>query len=322
MQTREPATDEIDLMGYVRVLFDKKATVVGVTLIFVLIGALITFSLPKTYESEAVIQVGGVYDQKVYDTVEAKSILLSSAVLDPVRLKYYPERSHREFADAFKVESVTEEVGLRQPIIAPQLRVRLKAENAVKSRDILSDVIASFFGYANKRFDEIKSPVFFDYNETVRIAEFDYNTSIKRIDDRISESSITIERLEEDVSDMKDMIESLESEELSTESLSKATLLRSILSDLNGRLIDERNRKVSLEGSKRDARVSYEQKVKDAKVRFDTQMALVREFDVLSSPQVPESYVYPKVALNLGLSLVAGLLFSCVLVWIQHVHRK
>jgi LPS O-antigen subunit length determinant protein (WzzB/FepE family) len=283
---------------------------------------LITFSLPKTYESEAVIQLGGVYDQKVYDTVEAKSILLSAAVLDPVRLKYYPKLSHREFADAFDVELVSGEVGLRQLIVAPQLKVKFKAGDAIESKDVLSEAIASFFGYANERFDEIKQPVFLEYNETLRLAELDYNTSMKNIDYEIAQRNLAIESLEKDAAEMEERIKSIESGELSTESLSKATLLRTILSDLEGRLNNEKNSKIFLERSKMEERVSYERSVKNAKVSFDAQMAVVREFKVVSSPQVPKSYVYPKVALNLELSVIAGLLFSCVFVLVRHGRGK
>jgi LPS O-antigen subunit length determinant protein (WzzB/FepE family) len=217
---------------------------------------------------------------------------------------------------------VSGEVGLRQLIVAPQLKVKFKAGDAIESKDVLSEAIASFFGYANERFDEIKQPVFLEYNETLRLAELDYNTSMKNIDYEIAQRNLAIESLEKDAAEMEERIKSIESGELSTESLSKATLLRTILSDLEGRLNNEKNSKIFLERSKMEERVSYERSVKNAKVSFDAQMAVVREFKVVSSPQVPKSYVYPKVALNLELSVIAGLLFSCVFVLVRHGRGK
>ncbi len=320
MQTKEPVTEEIDLMAYARVLFENKATVVGITLTFVLIGALLTFLLPKTYESEAVIQLGMVYEKPVYDVVESKSILQSSSVLGPVYSKYYAEEKvkYEEFKRNLEVELVTEEISLRQPFVAPQLKLKFKADDAVESRDTLSDIITSFFSYGNERFDAIKHPALLDYNETVRLAELDYNKSIDGIVEEIAQRNLIIEGLEEDIADMEAQITSLESEELSTESLSKTILLRSILNDRDSRRIGEEGRIIALERSKTEEQISYEQKMINAKVKLDTRLAAVKEFKVVSSPQVPDSYASPKIFLNLAASLLAGLLFSCVLVIVKN----
>jgi len=81
--------DEPDLIYYWNVVNKRKWMIVGLTLLIVIIAAIVSFATPKTYESDAIIQLGEVNGKLIFKPEEAKIMIRTSRILEPVIDKFF-----------------------------------------------------------------------------------------------------------------------------------------------------------------------------------------------------------------------------------------
>jgi len=282
--------DEPDLIYYWNVVNKRKWMIVGLTLLIVIIAAIVSFATPKTYESDAIIQLGEVNGKLIFKPEEAKIMIRTSRILEPVIDKFFLKEERPSLIEFNKkileVDFIKEQVQPGTYVVTNYVYLKIRSNNAVKSKEMVLAVIDEFFDYADEGFNEKKNMVVWDYNQTKRQAEKEFN----------------IQELKKDISDLQKQIGSLSSSDLSTEGISKITLLNSILDSYKSRLLDEKNKKISLE-----------QTLTTLEIDLDEKLVNTNEFKIISEPSVPSKHVEPKIRQNLAIALVLGLFFSVLL---------
>jgi capsular polysaccharide biosynthesis protein len=147
--------EEIDLVYYLRILWKRKISVFLITAVVLVLTLNMSLLWPETYESESVIQLGMIGEEQIYSSVEAKSILASSAVLNPVIEDFFPDKNLRDFnKDNMEVKIITERIAFTNLEITPLLEIKTKAGNPVKAKEINEGIIRSFFSYVNSDYEE------------------------------------------------------------------------------------------------------------------------------------------------------------------------
>lgn len=79
----EHLEDEIDLRDYIRVILKRKKVILAVFFVAVITATIVSFLMPKIYETTSVIQIGSI-DGLLINKQEAKEILLSNIFLEPI----------------------------------------------------------------------------------------------------------------------------------------------------------------------------------------------------------------------------------------------
>jgi len=311
--------DEPTLADYWRIIKKKRKFILTSTLAIVLITAIISIVCPKTYESEAMIELGKVGEielQRVGETEvkegserlifkpeEAKNIIKSSTIINPVIEKYYKEEDEMTL-DRFNdyimdVEIITEKISLREVRVTPYVSLKIKADNATKCRDIALDVVNGFFDYTKEEFEEQKQVFIKGYNKT--------KEGIKK---ELSIRNSNIRKIKEEISNINELMDSL-SKETSNDLMTKNILLNDLLGNYKEMLLEEEKWKTNTEGN-----------LRDAKFELDNRIANTEEFKIISYPQVPLKPSKPIIWLNLVVALVIGLFISVSFAFLQESVTK
>jgi len=277
--------DEPTLTDYLKIIKKNRKKIIYVTSLVVLITLAISLIWPKTYESHSMIElakIGSVSNYGVieYPTIveanEAEKIIRSSAVLEPVIKKFFPEEdiTLKEFnEDYLEIEIFEQRISWNLIGFEPYLAIKTNANNAEDSKDINEDIIDKFISYVQ--------PI---YKRRTNVLTKQLNISKKET-----------KAIKKEISELMKEINSLDDNKLSTEGISKSTLLRSILSEHQESLIERG----------------------DKELQIEMQLAGKRDFKVISEPKVPSRYSSPIIIINLLISLFAGLFISLSLVLIQ-----
>jgi len=274
--------DELDLADYWKIIKKRKKLIFWLTLSLVVVTLIISLILPKTYESESVIQLGRLDNIFIFQPEEAKSIIQSSIVLNPVMIKFFIEekkpslRSFRE--DSFEVEILKEEINYYQTLITPYLYLRVKSDDALKSKEMNEEIIKQFFSYVKPKYEEL------------------LNFTLKEL----SRTEQDMRQLKYDIAELEREIKALSDTQLENEGISKSTLLKTLLVDYRGSLDREEDKKLSIEE------------------RLNGKI----DFKVIIEPQLPLRYSKPNIKLNLAIALVLGLFVSCFLSFFLEAQDK
>ena len=309
---------ELSLADYWSVVKKKRRMIIGLTLAIVIITAIASLVCPKTYESQGVVELGkigikleigiaeaGKFDSSfIFEPEEAKNILKSSVVLVPVIEEFFTKKDMmtlEKFNEKFmEVEIITEQISLRETRVTPYISIKVKADKADKSKEIVSAVIGRFFDYTKEEFSKQKG-----------LIEKEYNKSRENIEKELNERKLSIIQFEREISDLQKQIDSISSEGLSTDGISKATLLKALLDSYKGRLSNEKNKKIQLE-----------QYLKDIELDLDKKLANTEESKVISYPQVPLKPSKPKMLLNILVALIIGLFASVLLAFFSEALKS
>lgn len=268
--------NEVDIIDVWNSIKSEKKMIISLTLIVVVLTLVFSLIIPKTYESQSVVQLANIKDMikgMPYDSLESKTIIKSTSVLLPVINEFYEaddEMSIKKFIDEhLQVEVIGEVVGRNNVDRIPYLRIITRADEAAKAKEMNEMIIENFFSYVEPR----------------------YNKKLKVVQQDLNKTKEDIVKLKNDIGGLESNIDTLTSKQLSGEAISKVTLLRDILSNYKNRLNDEENRLINLKN----------------------QIANKKEFKVVSEPQIPLDYSEPNVKLNVGIAFIAALLFSVLL---------
>lgn len=267
--------DEVDLMDYILIIKKRWKFILFFVLIVLIITLNISFFWPKTYESSSVIQLGNIGGE-IYSSAESKNLIESSIILSPVIEKIYagnPTNVEQFRKSSLVVDTVSEKMGVVQIQPISYISIKTIANKPQQAKEINEAIIDQFFNYTLP----------------------EYETGLKLMTEDLKETEETISQLNLDIFKLNSNIDTLSSQQLSSEGISKATLLRNLVFDYTNKLISE----------------------KDEKFLIQESLNKKREFKIISYPYVPSERASPSIRFNLSVAFILGLLFSIIIVLIK-----
>ncbi len=87
MENQEPQYEEIDLREYIKVLWNRKWSIITIFLIAVVLSAVISILTPPTYESSSLLEIGKIKGENMQSVNEIKSVFERETTLKNLREK-------------------------------------------------------------------------------------------------------------------------------------------------------------------------------------------------------------------------------------------
>ena len=209
---------EVDLRDYIKVIIKRKRLILTVFFVAVITTAIVSFIMPKTYETTVTIENGYIGEETIIKKEDVREIIFSQEIL----------------------EVAIEETGIN--IDVSKLRRKLEVEDLkgtsffkVKVRD--SDPVQA------KQIAEAISEAY------LAIGQRRYRKRVNLINERLKELAIQIETAEGNIISTTNLMkETIFQEEISkSETMIKTALLQSILQDQRARLSSLIKEKSNLE---------------------------------------------------------------------------
>lgn len=271
--------EELTLKHIWKTIEKKSKFILYFTLAIIFITLIISLLIPKTYESTSEIrlaqlsQAGDSAGVDIFSVLESKNIIESSEILIPAIEKYSPEMSYEDFLkDNLNIEILKETVGRDQKTIN-YIKITVYDKSPENAKLINEEIIKNFFEYAQPY----------------------YNSRLQVLIKDQSETTLSIEQLKKDVETTQNEINSLSNSQLSTEGISKSSLLTNILASYKSRLSIEQDKLIDIENK----------------------LANKKEYSIISEPQIATNPTSPNLPLNLIASLIIGLFLSLLIVFIK-----
>jgi hypothetical protein len=335
--------DELNLTDYFKVINKRKKLIIAITLIILLIGAFRSIAKPKLYESEATIQLamlpvfsqgGDITDSRfLISHEEAKNIIESSTILDPVLDKFFKKESRpsaKSFArSSLNVEIVFEEVGNRGLLLPPFLKIKVKALDPIISQKIALAIANEWINYNYDKFNKTKELIFAHYSKSKnKISESlyktEYSSTISNLEDRISKTEDNIYTYQNELAEIGSKIKATSS--LSEGDVDKATLL---ITSLDTRLSNEQNILLNLEGRLTNTKLNFqdielrEENKREIQERAYAELLLyIKEPKIIDYPNVPKGPINVNFRQDLLMHLGIGLFLSVALAFVLEWHKK
>jgi capsular polysaccharide biosynthesis protein len=326
---------ELNLLDYWRIIKKRRKIVLTITLLVVLVASIHSIIKPKIYESESTVQLAVVGTKYLFTHEEAKNIIESSTILEPV-LESSFKNGKRPSVSSFKgyldVEIVYEEVGKKEQLIPPFLKIRVRAHNPVVSQKLALAVTNEWMTYIGKEFDIQKALILSRYNDS-RDPIWD-NLRVERYQSRLEYLQERVKQTQENIASYKVQTAELESQ-IRSSSLSGASgiaeisLLTSILSTYRSRLTNEQESLVSLEKQLRQEDFNFEERTlevesnrEDRQRRFIELFLYLKEPAIIDYPEVPNKSITPGIKHDMLIGLGLGLLISISVAFILEWSKK
>lgn len=269
--------EELDINNLYALIVKNKKFIAYFTLTILIVTFLITLVWPKTFESTSEIQLAQLAQSgqqttqtmDIFSVIESKNIVESSSVIMPVINKYCHEISYEDFIkDNLYVNIISERIGKDEKAIN-YLQISVFYKNAETTKKINDEIINNFFEYTKSYYDERYDVLIKDKYET----------------------NANVAQLEKDIQNTESQIASISNEQLTTEGISKSTLLTSILSGYKTRLSVEQDKRIDIENK----------------------LANKREYKIISEPSVPDKPSSPNLWINLLISLIVSFVLSLII---------
>ena len=296
--------EEPNLAAYWQVIRKRNRFIIGFTILIVALTGIVSLAMPKTYESKATIKLGTigkivqvdsrtgmVMDLKkltttvagkpdsilAFEPEEARELVLSAVVLTPVIREFYAKMTLDEFLEeVIEAEIATEKISVKEIRITPYIRIRVRENNAEKSKSIADAVVAGFLNYTFKRFSNQKNLIYSDYEQLKKAT--------------LSE----IKEKEADIAGLEKAAGALRGAAVSEQA--------AVIKDYDDQIMEERD---SLQDMRR--------RLVEIEINFNRRLADTEDFKVVSEPQLPLKPSSPDIVLNLAVALILGIAASVLL---------
>ena len=259
--------EELTFQEIYRTISKNLRFILLITLAIVIATLLISLIIPKTYISESIIQIGSIQDSSgqnnpIIQEIEAKNLLSSSIILDPVISKYFNNKtSIKEFSEKdLNIELIKETIDTKTTETVPYIKITTYSNNPEKAKEINQEIIKNFLDYNQK-----------EYEDLIAIKQEELLNTQKQI------------------ADIKTNIASLES-----------TIASKNLKDIDVITIQ-------------NALSQYFQILSDNQKKesqLKNVLVTAKEFKIINKPQSINEYIWPKLWLNLLVSLIIGFIFA------------
>jgi len=234
---------------------------------------LVTLAWPKTYESVSTIQLGRV-DGEIFPSIESKYLLQSSQILGSIIANLSEEDiGLYEFREEMlDVIILTETIG-RDTKQINFLRVAVRADEPLKAMQENEEILKNFFAY---------------------VAPF-YNKKLAILQEEDRQTRMNLDQLEGDIRGLQKQIDSVNGYSLSSEAVSKSTLLSDIINSYKSRFLAEQNHLIDIQGK----------------------LAGSRQYLIISEPQIPVKPISPNLPVNLLVGFAIGIVLGSLVIIIK-----
>jgi capsular polysaccharide biosynthesis protein len=143
--TQQPChEDEIDLREIINVILKRKKLILGIFLASVIITAIVSFVIPKTYLSTAIIQTG-IVSEPLISTEEAAQMIKTNDFLTPII---------KELELTAKPESLKNAINLEKIKDTNLNKLELKYQDKATSYRLCKQIADSFSARANELYKQ------------------------------------------------------------------------------------------------------------------------------------------------------------------------
>jgi len=160
MSNQEGVGNEVELRDYINVVIKRKKLILVIFFISVIATAIISFLMPKVYETTSLVQLGSI-DQLVLDKEEAKEILLSQSNLLRIANDLNLKIKLEDFKRRIKIEDIAN---------TNLLKIKTQFSNPDTARKINEALPVILFSYGgglyqkkialiNERLDELEQEI-------------------------------------------------------------------------------------------------------------------------------------------------------------------
>jgi len=271
--------EEIELKDLIDPIVKNKKLFIYTILIVIALTIVISLIWPKTYGSTSEIrlaqlsQAGDSASMDIFSALESKNIIESSMIINPAIEKYTLESKYEEFVKKeLEVEVLKEIVGRDQKLIN-YIKITVFNEDPEKAKLINEEIIKNFFDYALPY-----------YNSRLHVLIKDQ-----------AETTLGIDQLKLDIENTQKEINSLSNNQLSTEGISKSSLLTNILAPYKTRLSAEQDKIINVENK----------------------LANKKEYSIISEPQISEKPASPNIPLNALIAFIIGIVIALLTTYIK-----
>jgi len=220
--------DEINLVDYIKVILKKKKLILSIFFVAVITTTIISFRLPKIYESTSTIKIGNI-GELLINKAEAREMLVSQNLLEPIIKKLNLDVGVKQLKKKIKIEDI-EDTNL--------LRIKVKYHNPDIAVKINRGIVSSFISQGQAIYQE----------------------RLSLINERLRELGAEVKNTEEDIRRTQNLIAGLSS---STAISQQDISLRIIL--LQNTLSSYKSYLYTLHNQRNELKISLS-KVKDFKV--------------------------------------------------------
>lgn len=171
--------DEIDLMDYVKVILKRKYLIFGIFFLSILCAGIFSFSMPKIYEIDTILEVGGIKDIK---TQEVQLIESPIQLVEKINSDVYgiEIRNKLEISEAEYAKIKTE-----NPKNTNLIQSTIKSFDIEKSKNILQEMNLLILAEHQEIIDNKKELL----GESIKLLEKNietYQQNIQRVQNKIS----------------------------------------------------------------------------------------------------------------------------------------
>lgn len=130
MPNQEYIEDEIDLRDYIKVMLRRKKVILAVFFICVITATIISFLVPRVYESSSIIQIGKI-NELLMKKEEAREILLTQDFLKPIIKKLNLDIEADKLKKNINVENIKNTNFLKINVQYPCAKMAAKINAAI-----------------------------------------------------------------------------------------------------------------------------------------------------------------------------------------------
>lgn len=269
--------EEIDLIDYIKVIIKRWKLILAIFLVAIFVSTGVSFILPKTYQTQAVVKIGKVEGAVLENIIETIEILKEN----------YPG------------------VTLSNPSGTNLLRIKAQGETSQQTLNKANDTIDFLLTQYQEIYEKAKLLL---EEEIINIQKDVTNIEqkLEGVETKIKEVDLDIQKQEAEIKGIEEKIK----KEEATENQARALVIQGYLL----RFTAEKNRKESFENKKETLAAEKQQLIEDERKLEDelkTKQPLEESnFEpsrVEISPVLPQNPIKPNIKLNLLVAAVLGI---------------
>jgi len=302
--------EELDLTGYFKIIKKRKKMIIALTLLFVLLAVTYSLIKPKTYESTAMIELGEINGNILIPSKELIEIIQSPIIIKPAMIKLQEEKKRTFFKNLDVL-----------PISNKYLTIKLETYNIVEGKEIILVIIDELFEYTNKEFNKRQNMIMKEHNQSIMLANEEYYKTIESINKEIIERENNVNMFEQDIIKLESQAKSLHPSGLSEEGLAKSTLIISILNSYESRLLNEKNKLISLEKELINKKLAFDKFQTNKEIELEKMLINTKDFKIISGPDVflKTKNMRSDLLKGLGVGLFVSVLLSFAAEWLKNI---
>jgi len=301
-----------NLFEYWKIVKKRKKMIIALTFSIVLLVGIFSLMQPRKYESTTVIEIGKINNKLAIHPLQFKEFIMLTIFskyenpewgLNIITPDEYIYKKFNDY-DSFNY-----------------LIIKVSASDQNISKKISLKIIEQSFEYVDKIINEEKDLIIEEYNESIRFSEENYKKEIENINKEIEQVNMNIDLFKKDIERLEIQINSLSSSSLSSEGISKSTLITSIIDSYKSRLLNEENKKLWLEKRLKDEKLNLEETKIFERLELENKLKDIKDSKIISGP-----YAKPKargtknkVLFAFAAALSFSILLALMLEWSKKI---